>query len=111
MSWCHGVNARSHLLQEAVARSPGRDRVAQYRSRCNTLCDAPRPHSRARGGGGKKIRAWKKFSLGVGVPGLPRENNVVAWYQEFFFYPPPLSRAPTQVPVHTGPPMYSVLSK
>ena len=31
----------------------------------------------------------KKFSQGVGVPGLPRENNAVAQYQEFFFYPPP----------------------
>ena len=36
---------------------------------------------------GKCVR--KKFSQGVGVPGLPRENNVVARYQEFFFYPPP----------------------
>ena len=33
--------------------------------------------------------ARKKFSQGVGVPGLPRENNAVAQYQEFFFYPPP----------------------
>ena len=36
---------------------------------------------------GKCVR--KKISQGVGVPGLPRENNVVARYQEFFFYPPP----------------------
>ena len=36
---------------------------------------------------GKCVR--KKFSQGVGVPGLPRENNAVAQYQEFFFYPPP----------------------
>ena len=43
VSWCHGVNARSHLPQEAVARGPGRARVAQYRSTCDTLCDAPRP--------------------------------------------------------------------
>ena len=42
---CHGVNARSHLPQEAVARGPGRARVAQYRSKCNTLCDAPQPPS------------------------------------------------------------------
>ena len=32
----------------------------------------------------------EKFSQGVGVPGLPRENNAIARYQEFFFYPPPL---------------------
>ena len=31
LSWCHGVNARSHLPQEAVSRGPGRARVAQYR--------------------------------------------------------------------------------
>ena len=32
----------------------------------------------AQGGGGKKIRAWKKFSRGVGVPGLAREKKTVA---------------------------------
>ena len=31
---------------------------------------------------GKCVR--KKISQGVGVPGLPRENNAVARYQEFF---------------------------
>ena len=25
-----------------IARGPGRAKVAQYRSKCNTLCDAPR---------------------------------------------------------------------
>ena len=42
VSWCHGVNARSRLPQEVVARGPGWTKVAQYRSKCNTLCDAPR---------------------------------------------------------------------
>ena len=31
----------------------------------------------------------KKISQGMGVPGLPRENNVVARYQDFFLPPPP----------------------
>ena len=34
----------------------------------------------------------KKISQGVGVPGLPCENNVVARYQEIFLPPPPLRR-------------------
>ena len=29
----------------------------------------------------------EKNFAGGGVPGLPRENNAVARYQEFFFYP------------------------
>ena len=87
MSWCHGVNARSHLPQEAVARGPGRARVAQYRSKCNTLCDAPRTPSP-----------------------LPR-TVIVHATRHGQLQGRPHSRAPMQVPVHTGPPMYSVLSK
>ena len=39
----------------------------------------------------------KKFSQGVGVPGLPRENNVVARYQEFFSTPPPVVDHPITI--------------
>ena len=87
VSWCHGVNARSHLPQEAVARRPGRARVAQYRSKCNTLCDAPRSPS-------------------------PLPRTVIAHATRHGqLQGRPHSRAPMQVPLHTGPPMYSILSK
>ena len=38
--------------------------------------------------GGKKIRAWKKFSRGVGVPGLAREKKLSQYFHSiwnFFF--------------------------
>ena len=50
--WCHGANARSRSPQKSVACGPGRARVAQYRSRCNTLrppqgpIARPWPHGR-----------------------------------------------------------------
>ena len=40
---CHGVNARSRFPQESVARGPGRARVAQSHSKCNTLDPPPPP--------------------------------------------------------------------
>ena len=82
----HLVVAECHLPREecfvlflkSARTDPFRDASPPQSMAVNLLTNTNLLLVHEQGGGGKKIRAWKKISRGVGVPGLAREKKTVA---------------------------------